>query len=54
MPSRETPTDNPDTDVCTCGDVRDEHHHPDYPASTACECEGCSCIAFEFDHPEEP
>ena len=41
-----------DTDVCSCGDVRDEHGgDPDYPASTACACEGCGCVAFELAVP---
>lgn len=34
--------------TCVCGDVRDEHGGDlDYPGSTACNVEGCSCCAFE-------
>ena len=44
-----------DTDVCTCGDVRDEHgHDPDYPGSTACTRESCDCLAFELAEPADP
>ncbi|HXU23042.1 MAG TPA: hypothetical protein VN697_03320 [Tepidiformaceae bacterium] len=43
-----------DTDVCVCGDVRDEHGgDPNYPGSTSCSCDGCDCLAFEMDHPED-
>lgn len=37
-------------EVCTCGDVADEHgHDPEYPGSTACTIEDCGCAAFELD-----
>jgi hypothetical protein len=37
--------------TCTCGHNRvDEHgNDPHYPGSTACNVEGCDCIAFEWD-----
>lgn len=35
---------------CVCGDNEDDHgSDPDYPGSTACNCDGCECVAFEHD-----
>jgi hypothetical protein len=37
--------------VCHCGHVEDEHgHDPKYPGSSACQVEGCGCIAYERNH----
>jgi hypothetical protein len=44
-------SDNP---TCTCGDVEDEHGgDPEHPGSTACNVDGCDCIAFEAAEDEE-
>ena len=34
--------------ACTCGHAPEEHGgDPKYPGSSACQAEGCDCIAFE-------
>lgn len=39
-----------DDAICTCGHVGDEHgHDKKHPGSTACNVDGCKCIAFELD-----
>ena len=39
------PTEEKD---CACGHVGEEHgHDPKYPGSTACNVEGCDCVAFD-------
>lgn len=36
--------------MCECGHPQDEHGHDDeFPGSTACTHEDCTCIAFEWD-----
>ena len=36
--------------TCTCGDDEGEHgNDPEYQGSTACNVEGCDCIAFESE-----
>lgn len=40
---------------CECGDVEDEHGgDPDHPGSSACNVEGCGCVAFEASAREYP
>lgn len=37
-----------------CGHAEEEHgHDPKYPGSTACQVEGCSCIAWEPENEDE-
>jgi hypothetical protein len=36
--------------TCVCGHAIEEHgDDPKYPASTACNADGCDCIAYELD-----
>lgn len=36
--------------TCECGHSEDDHgHDAEYPGSTACRDEDCTCIAFEWD-----
>lgn len=36
--------------TCMCGDVEDEHGgSKEYPGSTACNVDGCECVAFEWN-----
>jgi hypothetical protein len=40
--------------TCTCGHAPEEHgHDPAYPGSTACQVEGCDCVAYEPDNNED-
>lgn len=42
--------------TCYCGDDEDDEddhgHDPDFPGSTACNVDGCECIAFEAEEEE--
>lgn len=40
--------------TCQCGHAPEEHGgDPNYPGSTACQVEGCDCIAYEAAAEEE-
>lgn len=40
--------------TCTCGHADDEHGgDPIFPGSTACNVEGCDCIAYEEGDEED-
>lgn len=40
--------------ACECGHAIEEHgHDPKYPGSTACQVEGCECIAWEPGEDED-
>ena len=40
--------------ACVCGHSEEEHgHDPKYPGSSACQAEGCDCIAYEAEEPED-
>ena len=40
--------------ACTCGHAPEEHgDDPRYPGSTACQAEGCDCIAYEAGEDDE-
>ena len=40
--------------VCCCGDSEDDHYDPASSGSTACLCDGCKCIAFDWDGEDQP
>jgi hypothetical protein len=39
------------TEQCVCGHAREDEHgnDPKYPGSSACNVEGCDCIAYEWN-----
>lgn len=40
--------------ACVCGHAPEEHgDDPKYPGSTACQVEGCDCIAYEAGEEED-
>jgi hypothetical protein len=40
--------------ACTCGHAPEEHGgDPKYPGSTACQADGCDCIAYEAGDDDE-